>query len=46
MSLALYIPVSENMADLRLLLKSSSLMLQPRVKMLIAMKKASEYFQA
>ncbi len=42
MSFALYIPIKETPQQLRKLLKGSSLMLQPRLKMLIAMKKAGE----
>lgn len=42
MSFALYIPVTESQTDLRALLKKSSLMLQPRIKMLIAMSKAGD----
>ena len=42
MSFALYIPVTESITDLRAMLKKSPLMLQPRIKMLIAMKKAGE----
>ncbi|MCZ2355868.1 MAG: hypothetical protein LC115_04125 [Bacteroidia bacterium] len=40
MSFALYIPVSESLTELRKSLKSSSLMMQPRIKMLVAMKEA------
>ncbi|HEU0226888.1 MAG TPA: hypothetical protein VFQ86_04065 [Arachidicoccus soli] len=42
MSFALYVPVKETVKELRMLLKSSSVMMQPRIKMLIAMKKAGE----
>lgn len=42
MSFALYVPVTESLSDLRGMLKKSSLMLQPRIKMLVAMKKAGE----
>lgn len=42
MSKALYIPVSESLIELRSLHRQSSLMYQPRIKMLIAMKKAGE----
>lgn len=41
MSLALNIPVTETIAELRSVLKKTSPMFQPRIKMLIAMKKAS-----
>lgn len=40
MSFALFIPVTETLAELRSLLKKSPLMIQPRIKMLIVMKKA------
>lgn len=39
MSYSLNIPVKENMQELRKLLRQSSVMMQPRIKMLIAMKK-------
>lgn len=40
MSLALYIPVKETITELNGLFRKSSLMEQPRIKMLIEMKKA------
>ncbi|MFV0604596.1 MAG: hypothetical protein ACK5NK_02030, partial [Niabella sp.] len=39
MSYSLNIPVKEYMQELRKLLRQSSVMMQPRIKMLIAMKK-------
>jgi transposase len=42
MSFALFIAVKESIQELRLALKKSSLMMQPRIKMLIAMKNAGE----
>lgn len=42
MSFALYIPVKEQLQDLRIALKHSSVMMQPRIKMLIEIKKAGE----
>ncbi|MBS1651136.1 MAG: winged helix-turn-helix domain-containing protein [Bacteroidetes bacterium] len=42
MSLALYIPVKETLQELRSVLKKASPMMQPRIKMLIVMKKAGE----
>lgn len=42
MSYALNIPVTESMQELRVALKKSNLMMQPRLKMLIAMKNAGE----
>jgi len=42
MSLALYIPVKETLKELRSVLKKASPMMQPRIKMLIVMKKAGE----
>jgi transposase len=41
MAHALYIPVKETLKELRQILKQSSPLIQPRVKLLIAMKKAS-----
>jgi len=40
MSLALHIPVTESIKELRVKLKQASPMLQPRLKMLLVMKKA------
>ena len=40
MSFALFIPIKESMKELRLQLKNALPMLQPRIKMLIVMKKA------
>lgn len=40
MSFALVIPVKESVSDLKILFRKSSPMMQPRIKMLIAMKKA------
>ena len=40
MSFALFIPVKETAKELRVRLKKSSLMMAPRIKMLLAMKKA------
>lgn len=42
MSFALYIPVKESLQELRKLLRKSSLMMQPRIKMVIAIKVAGE----
>ncbi|MBS1651560.1 MAG: hypothetical protein JSU07_06070 [Bacteroidetes bacterium] len=42
MSLALYISVKETLQGLRSVLKKASPMMQPRIKMLIVMKKAGE----
>lgn len=42
MSSALYVPVTETLKELKGLLKSSSVMIQPRIKMLVLMKKAGE----
>ena len=42
MSFALYIPVTESIQELRSVLKKCGLMMQPRLKMLIVMKKAGE----
>lgn len=42
MSFALYIPVKESMQKLRSLLKAASVMMQPRIKMLLVMKKAGD----
>jgi transposase len=42
MSLALYIPVTESLKELRVMLKQSSPMFQPRLKMLLVMKNAGE----
>ncbi len=42
MSFALSVPVKESMKELRAALKASSLMMQPRIKMLIAMKNSGE----
>ena len=42
MSLPLYIPVTESLVELKKLLRKSSLKFQPRIKMLIVMKKAGE----
>ncbi len=40
MSFALFIPVKETVKELRVRLKKSSAMMEPRIKMLLAMKKA------
>jgi len=40
MSFALFIPVKETISDLKALFRKSAPMMQPRIKMLIAMKKA------
>lgn len=42
MSNALYIPVKESIKELRLELKKATPMIQPRIKMLIAMKKQGD----
>ncbi len=42
MSFALYIPVQKSLTDLRKELKSGTPMIQPRIKMLMEMKKAGE----
>lgn len=42
MSFALCIPVKESMQELKKILRQSSLMMQPRIKMLIEMKKAGQ----
>jgi transposase len=42
MSFALIVPVKESLVELRSLLKKASTMLQPRIKMLIVMKRAGE----
>ena len=42
MSNALFIPVKETLPELRQHLKKATLMMQPRIKMLIAMKQAGE----
>ena len=42
MSFALYIPIKETLKELRSQLKMASLMIQPRIKMLIAMKQAGD----
>lgn len=42
MALALYIPVKESLRELRKLLRESSLMMHPRIKMLIVMKMSGE----
>ncbi|MCC6816328.1 MAG: hypothetical protein IT267_07955 [Saprospiraceae bacterium] len=42
MSYALFIPVKESMKELRNLLKISSVMMQPRIKMLIEVRKSGE----
>jgi transposase len=42
MSFALIIPVKESLTELRSSLKKASVMLQPRIKMLIAIKRAGE----
>lgn len=42
MSFVLYVPVKESLKELRRLLKNSNLIMQPRFKMLLAMKKAGE----
>jgi transposase len=42
MSLALYVPVTESLKELRIKLKQAPPMLQPRLKMLLVMKRVGE----
>lgn len=42
MSKAMYVPIKESLAELRAALREATPMIQPRIKMLIAMKKEGE----